>query len=201
MKKIPIPLNDLQLAQMAREDEEAEKALLRRLYPVMFKVAWSVAGRRDLADDIAQIAALEVLKSLNSFKGIGSLESWATRITYRVYVKLVKKEIRSKNILISLDMLGSTESEKFARDENVERSVSRQNLFEKLTGLLETIPQKRRVPLLLHLAHGYTVNEVAELTDVSPNTVKDRLRTAYQEFRIILENHQELRDAILEEIP
>jgi DNA-directed RNA polymerase specialized sigma24 family protein len=65
---------------------------------------------------------------------------------------------------------------------------------------MEDIPQKRRVSLLLHLAHDYTVSEVAELTNVSPNTVKDRLRTAYKELRAILEGNPDLQSGILEEI-
>ena len=39
----------------------------------------------------------------------------------------------------------------------------------------------------------------AELTEASPNTVKDRLRTAYREVRSILRKSPDLRLAILED--
>jgi DNA-directed RNA polymerase specialized sigma24 family protein len=65
---------------------------------------------------------------------------------------------------------------------------------------LSIIPEKRRVPLLLHLAHGYTVREVAEMTETSPNTVKDRLKTALREFRGIMADDPALMTTILEEV-
>jgi DNA-directed RNA polymerase specialized sigma24 family protein len=65
---------------------------------------------------------------------------------------------------------------------------------------MERIPQRRRVTLQLHLIYGYTVPEVAEITDSSPNTVKDRLRTAYNELRMIMDENPTLRTAMLEAI-
>ena len=191
---IPISLNDIQLARMAREDPQVEEKLLHRVYPKIFQVVRFAAGSRRQADDIAQIAAMEVVKSLESFGGIGSIEAWAGRIAYRVTMKTLKKERQRDRLLYPFS------EEDIPSDENPEKSVSRRRVFETLLSKIEKIPTKRRIPLLLHLAYGYTVSEVADLTEVSPNTVKDRLKTAYREMRAILNDHPSLRAAMLEEI-
>lgn len=193
-QKIPNSMSDIELARMAREDTKAEEALLRRLYPKIFQIAWSVVGSRWLADDVAQVAAVQVLKSLHGYSGVGSLESWAGRIAYRVSMRMVVSERQRKKKMFPLL------EEKVSVEEGTEKSLSRRILYEKLVGKMDTIPRKRRIPLLLHLAYGYTVGEVAELTDASPNTVKDRLKTAYKELQTIVEEHPTLRAAMLEEI-
>ena len=191
---ISIPLSDLQLVRMAQEDPIVEEKLLRRIYPRIFQIAQFAAGGGRLADDIAQLAALEVVKCLHTFGGTGSIESWAGRITYRVAMKALRKEQKRTMMQFPLS------EEQISNDDNPEKSVSREQLFRKLLSKMDKIPRKRRVPLLLHLAYGYTVDEVAELTEVSRNTIKDRLKTAYVEFRTILDEHPNLRAAMLEEI-
>jgi RNA polymerase sigma-70 factor (ECF subfamily) len=191
---IPASVDDLQLVRSAREDPRAEEHLLRRVYPKIFQIARFAAGNRRQADDIAQIAAMEVVKSLGSFGGTGSVEAWAGRITYRVAMRTLKKESVRAQRLFPLS------EDQVANDENPERSVYKRQLFETLISKMEKIPGKRRIPLLLHLAYGYTVSEVADMTEVSPNTVKDRLKTGYRELRTILEAHPNLRTAMLEEI-
>ncbi len=187
-------LNDLQLAQLAREDTKMEEVLLRRLYPQIFNVAWSIMGSRWLADEVSQVAAVQVVKSLDNFRGIGSLESWARRITCRVASKMLKKERRS-NLLVPL-----VDEEHASQSEPIDRTLWRRNLFEKLLSEMARIPRKRRIPFQLHVVYGYTVSEVAEMTNVSPNTVKDRLRTVYKEIRKIMDENPNLRGAMLEAI-
>ncbi len=192
-KNVPTSLTDLQLAHMACNDSKAEEFLLRRLYPSIFNIAQTIVGSRWLADEVAQLTAVQVLKSLDSFRGEGSLESWAGRITYRVSAKIIRRERKSKTLL-------PLSEENASSDEPADRTLSRRLLFDRLLFEMEKIPSKRRVPLQLHLVYGYTVNEVADLTDVSPNTVKDRLRTAYKELRTIMDEQPNLRRAMLEAI-
>jgi RNA polymerase sigma-70 factor (ECF subfamily) len=48
---------------------------------------------------------------------------------------------------------------------------------------LAELPETRRVALVLRHVMGYSVEEIAELTEVSPNTVKDRLHHAREQVR------------------
>jgi RNA polymerase sigma factor (sigma-70 family) len=79
-----------------------------------------------------------------------------------------------------------------------ERQVSRASVWRRLLLALDSSPPARRHSLLLHLAEGYTVEEVAEITGVSTNTTKDRLRTAYAELRAVFTRNASLKQDILE---
>lgn len=195
--KSPVVLDDYRLAQTALQDPKAEEQLLRRVYPKILQIARCVVGSHRQADDIAQLAAMEVVRSLAGFTGTGSIEAWAGRIACRVTMKTLRRDRHKERLFVPLadeSIPGDDDTE------NPETTVTRRQLFEILIAKMETIPAKRRVPLLLHLAHGYTVSEVAELTEVSPNTVKDRLKTAYRELRAILDAHPRLRAAMVEEL-
>ena len=48
---------------------------------------------------------------------------------------------------------------------------------------LAELPETRRVALVLRHVMDYSIEEIAELTGVSPNTVKDRLLHAREQVR------------------
>jgi RNA polymerase sigma-70 factor (ECF subfamily) len=52
-----------------------------------------------------------------------------------------------------------------------------------LVEYLAELPETRRVALVLRHVMGYSIEEIAELTEVSPNTVKDRLLRAREQVR------------------
>ena len=194
MAEKPISFKDLELARKALKDPRSEEILLRRVYPRIFQIVRLVAGNRRQLDDIAQLSALEVAKSLKWYRGLGSLESWAGRIAYRTTMRFIKRQQSAG--LTTMPLL----DDDMPTHETPEKSFSRRQLFESLLSKMNRIPEKRRVPLLLHLAYGYTVGEVSELTDTSPNTVKDRLKTAFREFQSILDDHPSLVATMLEEL-
>jgi RNA polymerase sigma factor (sigma-70 family) len=192
---ITISSTDLQLARLALTDIKAEEKLFCRIYPRIFKIVWLAIGDRKQAEDISQIAAMQVFKSLDSFRGLGSIEAWAERIAYRTAMRSIKRE-KKRNV-----MYFPLKDEDALHRETPEKAVSRRQQFEILITKLERIPKKRRIPLLLHLACGYTVSEVSALTETSHNTIKARLKTGFRELRAILEENPHLLTAIEEDTP
>ena len=84
--------------------------------------------------------------------------------------------------------------------ETPEKSISRRQLFETLMENMSVIPENRREPLLLHLAFGYSVREVSQMTDSPVDTVKYRLKIAFREFQSILDAHPEFARTMTEEL-
>jgi RNA polymerase sigma-70 factor (ECF subfamily) len=56
-------------------------------------------------------------------------------------------------------------------------------LLHDLRDYLAQLPEARRVVLVLRHMMGYSIEDIAELTEVSPNTVKDRLLHARRQMR------------------
>lgn len=185
---------DIFVVKNALRNERKAEDLLRRLYPKIHQVVRYVMGNHQYVDDVGQIAAVEIMRSLDRYKGKGSLESWAGRIAYRVALRKVGAET---------DLLKNAAP--LCEDHMIEgvtpdQTIHRYQLFKALLDKMERIPHKRRIPLLLHIGEGYTVSELSELIEVSQNTMKARLKTAYRELRQILEKNPELYKAIREEL-
>ncbi|MBN2717379.1 MAG: sigma-70 family RNA polymerase sigma factor [Deltaproteobacteria bacterium] len=187
-------LADVALAGSAQTDSVAAEALLRRIYPKIFQVVHSLVQNRENVDDMAQQSAIEVMKSLSNYAGRGSIEAWAGRIAYRVTKRTIKSE------RLRMRLMQPLSEDRAAPDCSPEESVSRSRLYDMLVGKMAQIPEKQRVPLLLHVAYGYTVDEVAQITDSSRNTVKYRLKSGYRVMREILAANPALRTAMLREI-
>lgn len=192
----PSFLNDYSLAQKALGDLEVAEVLLRRVYPKIYEVVQSVVGHAENLDDIAQLAAMDVARYLDRYRGRGSIESWAAKIAYRKAARVTKREWKKRVATVPFidDNLEDNDTL------NPEKRISSQQLLDSLFSKMNGIPSNRRVPLLLHVLHGYTVREVSELTGTPVNTVKDRLKTAFREYYSILERNSRLVAAMLEEM-
>jgi RNA polymerase sigma-70 factor (ECF subfamily) len=69
------------------------------------------------------------------------------------------------------------------------------DLPRELREYLAQLPESRRVVLVMRHMMDYTINEIAELTEVSPNTVKDRLLHARQQLRRAIRRDQMMDQA------
>jgi RNA polymerase sigma factor (sigma-70 family) len=139
---------------------------------------------------------MKILENLHKYRGEGSLESWAGQVAYRVSMRQVKKtrrrEARETPIDDEFGLSGTSAGT------NPEIEAARAAVWRRLLCEMNRNQPERYVSLLLHLANGYTVEEVAEITGVSKNTTKDRLRTAYAELRAIFKRNASLKRDILE---
>jgi RNA polymerase sigma-70 factor (ECF subfamily) len=192
----PAYLDDYRLVQKALIDLAAAEVLMRRVYPRIHEVVQSAVGYRPNVDDITQLAAMAVTKSLHRYHGRGSIEAWAAKIAYRKAMRVTQRQWKKEMAMMS------TVDENFPDNASPdpEKSMSKQQLLDRFLSKMNKIPSKRRVPLLLHLIYGYTIKEVSELTGAPLNTVKDRLKTASREFQSILDRNPGLVIAMLEEL-
>ena len=57
-----------------------------------------------------------------------------------------------------------------------EDEAAKAGLRRRLSGLLSRLSPERRTAVVLHYVQGYSVQEIAELTEAPANTVRDRLQ-------------------------
>ncbi|MBN2344145.1 MAG: sigma-70 family RNA polymerase sigma factor, partial [Deltaproteobacteria bacterium] len=153
-KKV-IALDDIHLAQKAQRDRKTAELILRRLQPKIFQVIRACVRSSPHAEEIGQAVALEVLKSLHTFRGEASLEAWAGGIAYRVSMKTLKKEREWELVHTTIDESAP------ASLTTPEKRASKQQLYASLLNKLQHLPSKRRTTLVLHVVHGYTVKEIS----------------------------------------
>lgn len=197
--KKTVLFDELALVRTAQKDRKVMEQLLQRLHPRVNQVVWALVGNREQAEEIAQAAMLELLKSAGKYRGEGSLEAWAGEVTYRTGLKLLKRSWRWHRHHIPTDEpLDMWVDQPLVDKNGPERTLSKRRLYELLAEKMKRIPEKNRTAFVLHSIQGYTVSEVSQIMCASSNTTKYRLKSAIREMRIIFVNNPELWEAMRE---
>lgn len=181
-------LEDLRLVRAARDDPRAADRVVERLYSRVYQAVYLMVGRDQEADDLAQACLVEIVEHLQEYRGTGPLEAWAGRVSHRVLVNHMRKRRRTNRVLSLVDQEVGVSSE------STERAAERARARERLASFMGKLPPERRISLVLRLVYEHSVAEVAELTGVSVNTTKDRLRTGLRELRGLFDRDPEARE-------
>jgi RNA polymerase sigma-70 factor (ECF subfamily) len=121
---------------------------------------------------------IEILGSARTYRGGASLERWASRIAARTAIRAAReRRARSSAIESEADPEEIADAPDASTPDASEPSV--------LT-LLGRLSEPRRECLVLRHVHEYSVEEIAELSGVSVNTVKDRLLQGRAQLRKML---------------
>jgi RNA polymerase sigma-70 factor (ECF subfamily) len=168
---------DIELMQLvAANDAVSERTVVDRLMARVRRATGALLRNSADADDAAQLCMLELLRSAGNYGGRGSLEAWCDRIVVRTTLRFAKSQAKAQAMLdgrMDPDAVRTRQSEEKLADD----------VAGPVSEYLERLPEHRRTALVLRHVLGYSVDEIAELTGVSRNTVKDRLLTAREEFR------------------
>lgn len=160
---------DRERVRLAGEGEpKAQAWLVTRLLPRVRRISRAFLKHHADADDAAQVALLKILRSASTYRGEASVEGWAKCIAVRSVLRFAQEERRRDRLI---DRSDSGEDETAPLDERSAEALPRE-----LRAYLEELPEAQRNALILHHALGHSVDEIAELTEVSPDTVKSRLR-------------------------
>lgn len=177
------------LAEAARaHDDDAARALVRALYPLVAKVVRSHRPRRTLEEDLCQMIFIRMFQNLGQFSGKVPLEHWVSRIAVntclnQIAVEKVRPELRhadlSEEEVAVIERL-ATSSDELAPDAHF---ASRQLVEHLLEGLN---PAERMVIDLMYL-QGKSVKDIKEVTGWSVPLVKVRAFRARQKLKQQLE--------------
>jgi RNA polymerase sigma-70 factor (ECF subfamily) len=170
----------------ARGDRDATRVLAHRLLPRIRRIVRAVLGprRQDAHEDVVQSCMLQTLRSLDGFAGKSSLETWATSIVIRHALKHVRRERQLEAVVDATGDPGESVSLR------TEASFA-DALPRPLEEYLREIPEIHRVAVVLRWGFGYSLEEIAELTNTSANTVKARLRNGKLKLRALVDAEAE----------
>ncbi len=172
----PVDL-ELTMARRAGDgDARAQAWLARRLMGRVRRIARALTATAAEADDAAQLSLMAILRSAGGYRGDASLEAWAKRVAVRTTLRYVQRERRLRPS-VSLEELGEPASRVGVAPQHAAA------LSRDLRVMLESVSEAQRTALVLHHALGYSLDEIAGLTDASRNTVKSRLRLGTRALR------------------
>lgn len=170
--KPPASETDGELLAAVRAGETAAAATFHdRVRPVVERTLGRLLGPRDPDhEDLAQTALIDLVLSLERFRGDCPLDAWASVIAARA----VYKHIRRRRIERRLFVL--SEHEAFERpDRTASGTALLRNSIRRVEKHLEDMDKNRAWTYVLHDVHGFSLKEISDITKVSVAAVQSRL--------------------------
>ena len=128
----------------------------------------------ETAKDAAQEAWLEILKSLDTFKGESKISTWIYTIASRIILKQAKDEkVYSARYLSEYFRDGERESP-FDREEDKRRWI-REMCDKCLTGILHCLSNEDRLLYILYDIAGLPYREISEIVENRESTIRKRV--------------------------
>ena len=155
-------------------DEASYRQLYEVFAPPLRRTLHRLFRESSLTDDTVQATFLIVFRRVESFDFRSGLLTWITRIGIREGVRIA----RAANRVFDFEPPGSTEE-----SDSPEARAIRAQQGMHLEGLITTLPDAKRVPLLLFELEGFSVEEIAELLGQPRGTILSRLSRTRAELR------------------
>ncbi|MFC1834982.1 RNA polymerase sigma factor [Thermodesulfobacteriota bacterium] len=139
-------------------DGDAYAELVRRHQDKIAARMWRFTRDRHDHEELVQEVFVEAYFSLASYRGAAPLEHWLTRIATRVGYKYWKRRaVQRARPSVSIDHLRDLPTEE-------SKSMDAKEAAEMLHDLLECLPPRDRLVLVLRYVEDRSIEETAKLT-------------------------------------
>jgi RNA polymerase sigma-70 factor (ECF subfamily) len=167
-----------------QHDDEAARALVRQLFPLVAKIVRAHRPRRTEEEDLCQMIFIKIFQKLSQFSGRVPLEHWVSRIAVntclnQIQWEKIRPELRHADL--GLEERAVIENLTTTADELApDQSFASRQLIEQLLAALK--PVERLAVDLLYL-QGRSVEEIRKLTGWSAALIKVRAFRARQKMK------------------
>lgn len=160
------------LAKAAGGDHLAFARIVREHQGMVFSLAYHFLRDRALAEELSQEVFLHLHQNLSSIKSPAHLTFWLRKVTgHRCIDQSRRQKVRPQ---ISLEDVPEPVAA---------ISTSDPMLSEKLKRMVDSLPEKARMVVVLRYTEDMEPSEIARALDMPLNTVKSHLRRSLAMLR------------------
>ncbi len=169
MDSIGLAQQESLLPLVRRGDPAAQEALYRAFSGPVYGLARRICRTREDAEDVTQETFLEVYRSIQRFRGDGSLWGWVRTIaSSKALMRLRRNKYRDADEL----------------DDDVATPPREQPALRMdLEAALERLSDTARAVVWLHDVEGYTHDEIAQMMGKTVSFSKSQLARAHSRLR------------------
>ena len=178
------------LAKCRAGDRVAVEQLVQDYQPHLFRLALSILddgsenGSAD-AQEATQDALMAALRSLDSYRGEAKLSTWLYSITVNLCRNRLRARQRRDRVRQIFQTLTRPIEDGAPQPEEV---IIKRQADSSLFGIVQSLNEKHRLPVILRYYHDCSIAEIAYLLDIPEGTVHSRLNTARKKLRNGLES-------------
>lgn len=166
--------------------QRGDMLAFRRIYDAYLRRVASQVGRLlgpssgDI-EDVVQEVFVQVHRSLPNFRGDSEFSTWLYRVTWNVTVTHLRR--RPNHNPIDLPALMQ-----FACEKELWDKLEARDKLRTLYAALDELPDEYREAFILFEIEGNSLQEIAEMTETSLNTIASRVRRSRERLRALLES-------------
>jgi RNA polymerase sigma-70 factor (ECF subfamily) len=173
-----ILLDEQKLIALAQQgDQSAFEQLLDRYQKPVYHQALRLLNNPEDAADVTQEVFIKVWRSLPSFRGESEFSTWLHKLTDNTAIDLLRREKKRRGDS-SLDDDENSLSLPADPAPTPHQEAERKELREAVAAAMEELSEEHRSVLVLREINGLSYEQIGEILDLSPGTVKSRLARA-----------------------
>lgn len=193
--RLPAPtLDDTELLRAMREgDPSAATALHDRLRPVVDRTIRRLLGPGDRdQEDLAQNAMIEIVMTVDRFRGECPLDGWASTVTAHVVYNQLRRRTTERRIF---DSIRFEVLDQVPASQDLSRQTAARSALSRIVHHLSHIDELKAWAYILHDVCGYDLQEVSKIMSCTVSAAQTRLVRGRRELEERVVNDPELGDA------
>jgi RNA polymerase sigma-70 factor (ECF subfamily) len=182
---------DRQLVRRAQSgDLNAFDDLVGRYQERIYALVYHMTSNHEDATDLAQEAFLKAWKALRNFKGDSTFYTWVYRIAVNHTLNHLKSRRQRSHHLSLNDLDFNAENDpglvQLISENTPRRDINLRELGQRLNDAMMKLSEEHRTVVTLHDIQGLPHDEIAQILDCNPGTVRSRLFYARQQLQALL---------------
>jgi RNA polymerase sigma-70 factor (ECF subfamily) len=161
-------------ARLVAGEDAAYRDCYQRYAPKLMRLLMGILHNKARSEEILQDTFIAAFRSVNQFRGEVSISSWLARIAKNRAYNVIRDESRQKR---TAPPPGEEAVSRF------EPRVEGRDLARRVIGILDQMEPSKKLALLLQ-AEGYSVAEIAEISDEPRGTILARLSRSRAELSL-----------------
>jgi RNA polymerase sigma-70 factor (ECF subfamily) len=181
------------LAALRAGDPEAATALHDRVRPQVDRTIRRLLGSNDVDhEDVAQQAMIELVFTMDRYRGDCSLDSWTSTLTAHVVYKQLRRRKTERRLFGALDPDDAT----MRSPSRTGREAVFRSLMQRVLAHLDKIDESKAWTFILHDVWGHDLREIAQITGVSVAAAQARLVRGRREIHERIASDPELANLL-----
>lgn len=164
-------------------DEQAFSVLFFKYLPVLHIFAAKFTKSEDAAEEIIQDSFLRLWLNRDKLAEVDNVRAYLYKYVSNECLSYLRKKLREERVVDTF-MAKQQNSHN-----NTVETINLNEVTKIIAIAIEKLPDQRKNIYQLSRRDGKTIPEIAEILNISPNTVKNALVIALKSIRIHLDQH------------
>ncbi len=152
-------------------------ALYKNYSRKLYRFSISILKSSEEAENIVQEVFLNLWLNREKIENNSSVKYYIFSIAYNSSISIIREKIKKTKFIEYLRTLQDI------NQESVDLQIEYKELEERLTMIIDSLPERQKEVYLLHRIEGLKYSEIAERLNISVNTIENHMSRALKTIR------------------